>query len=264
MMSSKELLNSTVSIATEVGAFIRKERSRFSWDHVTYKAQNDMVSYVDKEAEKQLVEALSRLLPSAGFITEEKTTEQRDAEYRWIVDPLDGTTNFIHGIPCYSVSIALAKGKEIVLGVIYEVSRDESFSAYKGYGAQLNGESIQVSRRNSLRDSLFITGLPVSRFAQKENYLAIIPELMERTHGLRRLGSAATDLAYVACGRAEGFYECNLNPWDVAAGALIVQEAGGTVTDFKGSDDYLFGKEIVAGCAVQSDLLSIIQKHWNK
>ncbi len=251
------------AISAEVADFIRGEHSKFDLSRAEIKGKNDLVSYVDKQSEHMLVEQLSRVMSHAGFLTEEKTVQQTDAEFQWIIDPLDGTTNFIHGIPAFSVSIALAHEGEIVAGVVHEVTRDECFNAWKGGGAFLGDTPIKVSNVSKLSDGLFITGLPVQGFDQKQGYLRILSDLMEDSHGVRRLGSAATDLAYVACGRAEGFYECNLNPWDVAAGALILQEAGGIVTDFRGGNDYLHGREIVGASAVHPELLAVIQKNWN-
>lgn len=234
------------AIVTETAHYIKEQRKGFSYDQVSDKGLNQLVSYVDIEAEKQLVNGLSKLVPEAGFITEENTSDVGRQTYNWIIDPLDGTTNFIHNIPVYSVSVALALGNEILAGAVYEIGRDELFAAYKGGGAWLNGLQIKVSDTQSLEHALMATGFPYYDFEQMESYLQVLRQLMQKTHGLRRMGSAAVDLAYVACGRFEGFFEYGLNAWDVAAGVLLVKEAGGTVTDFKGGEDYLFGKSIVA------------------
>ncbi len=262
-MNLKNTVQLMKAISAEVADFIRAEHSKFDSSKAEIKGKNDLVSYVDKQSERMLVEQLGKMMPQAGFLTEEKTVEQTEAEFQWIIDPLDGTTNFIHGIPAFSVSIALAYHSEVVAGVVHEVTRDECFNAWKGGGAFLGDTPISVSSVSKLSDGLFITGLPVQGFDRKQGYLQILSELMECSHGVRRLGSAATDLAYVACGRSEGFYECNLNPWDVAAGALILQEAGGIVTDFQGGDNFLHGREIVGACAVHPELLAVIQKNWN-
>jgi myo-inositol-1(or 4)-monophosphatase len=164
----------------------------------------------------------------------------------WIIDPLDGTTNFIHGVPVYSISIALMEGPELILGVIYEINLKECFYTWKGSPSYLNGLEINVSVTDKVRDSLFATGFPYYDYGRLDPYLHFFRYLMENSHGLRRLGSAAADLAYVACGRFDGFYEYGLSPWDVAAGALIVKNAGGAVSDFNGKDDFIFGKEIIA------------------
>lgn len=247
------LCQDVCSLGKTVGAFIRAERSKFSVDRVEVKGKNDFVSYVDKTSEQQLVEGLSKLLPGAGFIAEEGTSTIKSEEYNWIIDPLDGTTNFIHGIPCFSISIGLLRKDTLVMGMIYEINNDECFYAWEGSKAYLNGKEISVSKAPKLADSLIATGFPYYDYSKLNAYMELFGHFMRHTHGLRRLGSAATDLAYVACGRFEGFYEYSLHPWDVAAGAFIVQQAGGKVTDFKGGDNYLFGKEIVAGNALCFD-----------
>ncbi|MDO9552754.1 inositol monophosphatase family protein [Rhodonellum sp.] len=245
-MDLSEILDKTKKVAIEAGAFIRKERQFFDLKRLEYKGLNDLVSYVDKEAEKMIVENLSKILPEAGFITEEGTDSTVGLDYTWIIDPLDGTTNFIHGFPLFCVSIGLQKGDEIVLGVVYEINFHECFYALKGQGAFCNDTPIKVSSAPDLASSLIATGFPYSAFDQIDWYLGVLKSLMKQTHGLRRLGSAAIDLCYVACGRADGYFEYNLNSYDVAAGALIVQEAGGTVTDFSKGKNYIYGREIIA------------------
>lgn len=238
------LLGKVISTARDTGAWIRTERESFTPDKVEIKGLNDLVSYVDKGAEQRIVTELSGHFP-AGFIVEENTLSHKST-YNWIVDPLDGTTNYIHGIPCYAISIALEHEGEIILGVVYEVTRDECFFATKDRGAYLNSTAIRVSKTPNLSESLIATGFPIYNFSRVEQYLATLRLLMEKTHGLRRIGSAATDLCYVACGRVDAFFEYNLNPWDVAAGALIVKEAGGSICDFSGGNNWLNGKEIIA------------------
>ncbi len=262
-MNIPHVIDEVASLSRSVGKFILEERSGFSQEKVEFKkSSSDLVSYVDKTAEEKLVAGLKDLIPKAGFLTEESTVEQKKEEYTWIIDPLDGTTNFVHGIPVFAVSVGLLHHEKVVGGVVYEINRDECFYASEGNGAFLNGAPINVSRAETIEESLFSTGFPYYNFEKLEEYLAILNQLMKNSHGLRRMGSAATDLAYVACGRFEAFFEYNLNPWDVAAGIIIIQEAGGEVTDFKGGDDFLFGREIVAGGPVQKELLSIIQNFW--
>lgn len=241
------LCQDVCTVSKEVGQFIRNERLKFSGDNVEVKGKNDFVSYVDKTSEKKLVSHLSKLLPESGFITEEGTSTKKGEIYNWIIDPLDGTTNFIHGIPCFAISIALTCNSELVLGVIYEINLDECFYAWENSKAFLNGKEIEVSKASKLSDSLIATGFPYHDYSNINEYMSVFTHFMKNTHGLRRLGSAATDLAYVACGRFEGFYEYGLQSWDVAAGAFIVQQAGGKVTDFRGENNFIFGKEIVAG-----------------
>lgn len=253
----------TIDLSREVGAYIRQEANGFDHHIVEEKGLNDLVSYVDKTAEEKIVKGLREILPEAGFITEEGTAGYSKEEYRWVVDPLDGTTNFTHGLPVYAVSIALMHREELVVGVVYEINKDEMFWAAKGSGAWLNDEPIKVSNRTKLSESLLATGFPYYNFEQMSAYLKILNEFMQSTHGLRRMGSAAVDLAYVACGRFEGFFEYNLNAWDVAAGSLIVIEAGGEVTDFKLGSNFMFDREIIAGGNVLKEMQTIIAKYWN-
>ncbi|GAB3650432.1 inositol monophosphatase family protein [Echinicola sediminis] len=262
-MELKALLEKTILIAKEAGAFIRRERQNFDLNNVEHKGFNDLVSYVDKEAEKIVVEGLKKILPEAGFITEEGTENKQAEVYNWIVDPLDGTTNFVHGIPVFSVSIALMKDGEIVLGVVYEVNNNECFYATKGGGAYCNDTKITVSSAPDLASSLVATGFPYYDFNHIDTYLSVLKHIMKNSHGIRRIGSAAVDLCYVASGRVESFFEYNLNSYDVAGGVIIVQEAGGKVTDFKGGDDYVFGREIIASNTVTHDeLLGEIKSVW--
>lgn len=232
-----ELLSKTT------GAFILRQRERVT---VETKSYNNFVTQVDRASEKMLVEGLRQLLPEAGFITEENTATEQ-AEYRWVIDPLDGTTNFIHGVPCFCTSVALLHHDEPILGVIYEVNLDECFSAFRKGGAYCNGKSIRVSNAQTLPESLLATGFPYYDYGRMKPYLDLFADLMQNSRGLRRLGSAATDMAYVACGRFEAFYEYGLHPWDVAAGIILVKEAGGEVCDFKGESNYLFGTDIICG-----------------
>lgn len=245
-MDLEALCKNANELVKEVGSFIRNEVKKIKLQDIETKGEHDLVTYVDKTSEKMLVEGLLKLLPESGFIVEENTVKQKDSKYTWIVDPLDGTTNFIHSIPCFSISVALNEGKETILGIVYEVNMDECFYAWKGGQAYLNEEKISVSSQNNMDLSLIATGFPYNDFSLLEKYLDFFKELMVSTRGVRRLGSAAVDLAYVASGRFEAFYEYSLNPWDVAAGAFIVKQAGGIVTDFKGEDDYIFGEQIIA------------------
>lgn len=264
MSELKDVVKAVIALTSEVGEYIRAESKVFKTSDVEFKGLNDLVSYVDKQAEEKLVAGCRKIMPEAGFITEEGTDTTRKDEFNWIIDPLDGTTNFTHGLPIYAISLALMQHDKIVLGVIYEINRDECFSAVEGGKAFCNGERIEVSKSDDLGNSLLATGFPYYDFGHMTKYLNILNECMQHTHGLRRLGSAATDLAYVACGRFEGFFEYNLKPWDVAAGIIILQEAGGVVSDFNGGDDFIFGGEIVAAGPVHQKLLSVIQKHWKE
>ena len=262
MMKLQEILKSTEEIARETGSYIREQRSSLRGEDIRSKGIHDYVTRVDKESEQRLVRRLSALLRGSGFLTEEKTTDQVEAAYTWIIDPLDGTTNFIHGSPPYAVSIALQYRGQTVLGVVYEITMDELFSASEEEPARLNGEEIRVSRASSLQEVLLATGFPFINFDRLDPYMNALKRFMAETQGVRRLGSAATDLAWVACGRYDAFYEYNLNPWDVAAGAYLVEKAGGVASDFRGGKDYLFGKEMVAAAPdVYRDIAAIIREY---
>jgi myo-inositol-1(or 4)-monophosphatase len=263
-MDLEQLTQQTIELVRKASSFIQQEAALFSRDKIEYKDLNNLVSYVDKEAEKMLVAGLKIILPEASFITEEGTTGQEPdpTALNWIIDPLDGTTNFIHGIPVYCVSVGLARGKELLVGVIHEPSLDEMFYAWQGGGAWCNGKPMKVSNVGSLADSLIATGFPYARFEKQKRYMYILELLMQKTHGIRRMGAAAVDLAYVAAGRFDGFYEYNLNSWDMAAGVLMIKEGGGTVTDFSGGDNYLFGGDIVAASGGHKELVEVIRENF--
>ncbi|GAA4436865.1 inositol monophosphatase family protein [Ravibacter arvi] len=263
-MNLEIITRQVMEIVREASDFIQREALSFAAEKIEYKDFNNLVSYVDKEAEKLLVSRLRLVLPEAGFITEEGTTgEPGDPEaLNWIIDPLDGTTNFIHRLPVYCVSVGLAQGKNPILGVIHEPNLDEMFYGWKGGGAWCNGTRLAVSTVQKLSDSLLATGFPYHKFEKHHLYMEILGLLMQKTHGIRRLGAAAVDLAYVAAGRFEGFYEYNLHAWDMAAGVLLVMEAGGKVTDFSGADNFLFGGDIIACAAPHQELLDVISSHF--
>jgi len=243
-MDLKKITNSVLTIAKEAGYYIRSQKN--SIKQIQTKGIHNYVTEVDKNSEQFLTEQLTRLLDDSGFIAEEGTNNKKSDTYNWIIDPLDGTTNFIHGLMPVAVSIALMYKEELLVGVIYEIGADETFWAYKNGGAYLNKDKIQVTNTHKLDDTLLATGFPFYDYKLLDKYMELLKHFMQTSHGLRRLGSAATDLAYVACGRFDGFFEYSLNAWDVAAGALIVKEAGGKVVDFRGEDNWLFGKEIIA------------------
>ena len=246
MMNLQDICKAMEVVAQKAGQFIRNERLKITNDDIELKGKASLVTYVDKNAEKMIVSELKKLIPEAGFITEEGTASEDGEQLKWVIDPLDGTTNFIHGLFPHSVSIALIDGDEPVVGVVYEIGQDELFSAWKGGGAYLNGEPISVSKSSTHEDVLLATGFPYYNFEKLNEYLKVLEFFMIETRGMRRMGSAAVDLVYVACGRFDGFFEHALHSWDVAAGIIILKEAGGKVCDFKGGTNYLFGKEIVA------------------
>ncbi|HZH67664.1 MAG TPA: inositol monophosphatase family protein [Chitinophagales bacterium] len=263
MMLNDYFAESVKHVAVKAAEFIEENFGAVRQSDIVTKDLNSLVSYVDVGAEKIIIEGLSKILPDSTFLAEEGGGgEQTEGDVRWIVDPLDGTTNFLHQIPVFAVSIALQVKGEIVFGLVYEVNRKECFHAIKGKGAFLNNEPIKP-KEPELSDAMIATGFPYYDFSKAEEYLRVINDIIRSTRGLRRMGAAAVDLAYVACGRFDGFFEYSLSPWDVAAGALIVQEAGSVVTDFKGGDDWLFGESIVAGSPqIHQGLLQLLIKHF--
>jgi myo-inositol-1(or 4)-monophosphatase len=264
-MDYKKKCEEVCMLAKEVGQFLKNEINRVKATDIETKGLHDFVTYVDKSSERLIVSKLAEIMPVAGFITEEKTVISEEKEYNWIVDPLDGTTNFIHGVPCYSISIALMHQTKVVLGVVYEINLDECFYAWENSPAFLNGKEIKVSDKNKISDALLATGFPYYDYSGLENYMKLFTYFLKNSHGIRRLGSAAVDLAYVACGRFEGFYEYGLRSWDVAAGSFIIQRAGGKVYDFSGGDNYIFGKEIVSSNSTLSEeLIGIVKSAFDK
>ncbi|WP_177603863.1 inositol monophosphatase family protein [uncultured Phocaeicola sp.] len=248
-------------LAVETGAFIRNERKKFSRDKVEKKHAHDYVSYVDKESERRIVSRLKELLPEAGFIAEEGTGSLTDETYCWVVDPLDGTTNFIHDNAPYCVSIALRNREEFLIGVVYEICRDECFWTYKGSPSFLNGNEIHVSAVSDPDDTFLALGFPYNVHDYKPTAIHLVNQCYGRISGLRLLGAAAAELCYVAAGRFDARIEAYLGPWDIAAGSLILLNAGGKITDFKGGNTYVSGHQIVASNGKIHDfLLDIIDK----
>lgn len=263
-MNYELLCTKVISIVRLTGNFIRKEALQFDVQKIEYKGLNDMVSYVDKTAEQKLVQNLEKLIPDAGFITEEKTINRTGKTYTWIIDPLDGTTNFIHGIPAYGISVALYEDGLPVIGVVYELNRGEMFYSYKGGPALMNKKEIKVSTNPDLKSSLLATGFPYYQFDKQPQYLKLLTEMMQKSHGVRRIGAAAIDLVYTACGRFDAFFEYNLQQWDFAAGCFIVQQAGGEVYDFAGGNDYFEKREILAtNGKLTAEMLTAIKQYFN-
>ncbi|MEO5909407.1 MAG: inositol monophosphatase family protein [Pelobium sp.] len=264
-MDYQNICQQVVEIAKFAGDFIKKESLSFTSSKIEYKGLNDMVSYVDKTAEKMIISELQKILPEAGFLAEEGTGNKTAAHLTWIIDPLDGTTNFIHGIPTYAVSIALKQDDELVIGVIYEINRDECFYAWKDSKAYLNGEIIKVSANENMGSSLIATGFPYYDFKRQKSYIDLFNEVMQKCHGLRRIGAASVDLAYTACGRFDAYFEYNLKPWDIAAGLLIVKQAGGEVFDFDGGNSPLETCDVVVtNGKISEELNNIIHSHFKK
>lgn len=260
MLDLEDLTMEVRALVLETGGFLREECQNFRRDRVEKKGAHDYVSYVDKESERRLVARLHELLPQAGFITEEGSASYASEQYCWVVDPLDGTTNFIHGNAPYCVSIGLRDDKELLLGVVYEVCRDECFWAWKGSPARLNGMEIRVSPVATLDDAFIQLGFPYQAERSRNFMVDIINRLYGRVGGLRVQGSAAAELCYIAAGRFEARIEAFLGPWDIAAGALILQQAGGRLSTFTGSCDFHSGKEVLAtNGKIHEDLLRIVQ-----
>ena len=301
--SYKNLCIDAIGVVREAAAYVRERHEQRKGLHVEKKGRQNFVTEVDKKAEQILVDGLTRVLPEAGFIAEEGTEARRGKTYNWIIDPIDGTTNFIHGVFPFAISVALsekraataeenkgdsetkkaandpheaADGKkngasephkavsethEVVAGVVYEFGLDELFHAWKGGGAWLNGDPIRVSDVPGVGHSLIATGFPYTNFTYMNQFMESVDYFMKNSNGLRRLGSAATDIAYVACGRFDGFFEYGLHPWDLAAGMLLVTEAGGRVSDFSGNGDPLFGQDFVcANGRIFEEFQGIIRK----
>jgi len=260
-----QLSHDLAALCRTTARFIRQEAATFDRRRIEHKGVHDLVSYVDQETERRLVAGLRQLLPAAGFITEEGTAgpDTRTEEFTWIIDPLDGTTNFVHGLPVYAISVALLHRQALVVGVVHEVNRDESFRAVRGGGAFCNEQPLRVTDVPDLNSALIATGFPYKDFGLMDRYLQVLGAFMGRSHGVRRLGSAAVDLAYVAAGRCEGFFEFNLNSYDVAAGILLVREAGGHVTAFLEDGDPLFGREVVASNGhLHAEMQQTIRELW--
>jgi myo-inositol-1(or 4)-monophosphatase len=244
------MINTAVKAARRAAAIIN--RASFDVDQlkVTHKNQNDFVTEVDQAAERAIIDVLKQAYPDHAILAEESGASSNlhdDNENVWLIDPLDGTTNFIHGFPQYCVSIALQQRGQITQAVVYDPTRNELFTASKGAGAFLNDKRIRVGKRDKLADALIGTGFPYSDLSGLDQYLKMFKLMTERCAGLRRPGSAALDLAYVAAGRLDGFFEKNLKPWDMAAGTLLITEAGGIVANFSGEADYLYKGDVLAG-----------------
>nr|WP_315239793.1 inositol monophosphatase family protein [uncultured Albidiferax sp.] len=258
------MLNVAVKAAREAGKLINRAALDVEAVRINQKQINDFVTEVDQAAEKVIIETLTTAYPGHGILAEESGSEfgAKDSEFVWIIDPLDGTTNFIHGFPFYCVSIALAVQGKIEQAVVFDPTRNDLFTATKGRGAYMNERRIRVSKRVRLNECLISTGFPFRPGDNFKNYLGMMSDLMPKLAGIRRPGAAALDMAYVAAGFTDGFFESGLNPWDVAAGSLLVTEAGGLVGNFTGEADFLEQKECMAGNPrVYGQLVSVLGKY---
>lgn len=255
------MLNIAIRAAHQAGDFIVRKINKLPDLKVEVKAQNDFVSEVDREAEARIIEHILKAYPDHGIVAEESGTIDGDSEFRWIIDPLDGTTNFLHGFPHYAVSIACEHRGRLTHGAIYDPFKQELFAASRGDGATLNNRRIRVAGKQSLDSTLLATGFPFRHQDQLDTFLKLFGAFFTRVRDVRRAGSAALDLAYVAAGRLDGYWEAGLNSWDLAAGALIVREAGGLATDYAGDQHFLENGQIVAANPrVTAEMLHIIQK----
>ena len=261
------MLNVAVKAARRAGAIINRATNDLDKLTVERKGPSDFVSEVDRAAENTIIDTIRESYPQHSILAEESgaSVASAESEYQWIIDPLDGTTNFLHGFPQYCVSIALSVKGVVSHGVIFDPTRNDLFTASRGGGAFLNERRIRVSKVINLKDGLIGTGFPYKEFDKFDKYLAMFKEITQKSAGIRRPGAAALDLAYVACGRFDGFWEMGLSPWDVAAGGLMILEAGGLITDFNGDGAYLESGSVVAGTPkLFPQLLQIVQAHHKK
>ena len=258
------MLNMAIKAARAAGAIINRAALDVEAVRVSTKQVNDFVTEVDQQAEQAIIETLLTAYPGHGILAEESGNEygNRNSDHIWIIDPLDGTTNFIHGFPVYCVSIALAVNGRVEQAVVYDPTRNDLFTATRGRGAFLNERRIRVSKRTMLRDTLITTGFPFRPGDNFKQYMAMLGDVMQRTSGVRRPGAAALDLAYVAAGFSDGFFETGLSIWDVAAGSLLVTEAGGLVGNFTGEADFLEQREILAATPrIYGQLVPVLAKY---
>jgi len=258
------MLNVAIKAARAAGSIINRAALDVEAVRISQKSINDFVTEVDHASENVIIETLSTAYPEHGFLAEESGSQhgKPDSDHIWIIDPLDGTTNFIHGFPVYCVSIALQVRGRIEQAVIYDPSRNDLFTATRGRGAFMNDRRIRVSKRHRLGECLISTGFPFRKVDDFNGYLRMMGDVMQRTAGLRRPGAAALDLAYVAAGFTDGFFETGLSPWDVAAGSLLVTEAGGLVGNFTGESDFLMQRECLAGNPrVYGQLVGLLGKY---
>lgn len=257
-MNTDKIIQAAREAALKAGRMLRENIGKSS--EISYKGTVDLVTNFDTQAQRMIFDHLSSCFPDHDYLAEEGLSQNKGAEFRWIIDPLDGTTNYAHHFPVFTVSIALERKGEVVLGLIYDPMREEMFSAVKGEGAFLNGEGIRVSAVDDLNRSLLATGFPYDIRASKVNNITHFNNFLTRVQGIRCCGSAAMDLCYVASGRFDGFWELKLSPWDMAAGALIVQEAGGLISDFQNGEFTIYGAEILASNGlIHQQIVEVLQ-----
>lgn len=255
------MLNVAIEAAREAGKFLKYNVGRVRTIEKKQGEERNLVSEIDKGSEERIIGIIRRHFPNHAILAEESGASTAASDYKWVIDPLDGTTNFLHGVPIFCVTIGIEYKGEIVAGVVYDPNLDELFTAEKGSGAYLNGKRLAVSTTSKLIESLLVTGFPYDIAQNPENAIGHFVNFLIEARGIRRLGSAALDLSYVAAGRFDGFWEVNLNPWDMAAGVLFVREAGGRVTDFAGAESSIYKKQVLASNGrIHEAMLQVLRK----
>ncbi len=255
------MLTTAIEAAKEAGKFLKYSVGRVKNIEMKQGEERNLVSEIDKGSEEKIIGIIKRRYPNHAILAEESGASDSSSDYKWVIDPLDGTTNFLHGLPIFCVTIGVEYKGEIVAGVVYDPNLDELFTAEKGSGAFLNGRRLKVSSASSLINCLLVTGFPYDIAQNPDNAIGHFVNFLVEGQGIRRLGSAALDLSYVAAGRFDGFWEVNLNPWDMAAGVLFVREAGGKVTDFVGGESTIYKKQVLATNGIIHDaMLNVLSK----
>ena len=258
------MLETAIKAAKSAAVILLENFGKISARDIREKNKNDFLTYVDEQAEQKIISVIKEKYPQHDILAEESGAQNQSSDFQWIIDPLDGTKNYISGIPIFGISIALKYKQDIILGVILDPLREELFWAEKTKGAYLNGNVIKVSGKRHLETCLLATGFPFKYKKFLHRYLTSFEQIFKNASGIRRMGAASIDLAYLAKGRFDGFWEIGLNPWDVAAGSLIVQEAGGTISDFWGTNNYLFsGYFLASNGLIHNQLLKLLQKQYS-
>ncbi len=259
------MLTTAIEAAKEAGKFLKYNVGRVRNVEIKQGEERNLVSEIDKGSEEKIISIIKRKYPSHAILAEESGASDSTSDYKWVIDPLDGTTNFLHGLPIFCVTIGIEFKGEIIAGVVYDPNLDELFTAQKGSGAFLNGKRLKVTSASKLIDSLLVTGFPYDIAQNPDNAIGHFVNFVVEGQGIRRLGSAALDLSYVAAGRFDGFWEVNLNPWDMAAGVLFVREAGGKVTDFSGGESTIYKKQVLATNGIIHDaMLNVLSRGFSR
>jgi myo-inositol-1(or 4)-monophosphatase len=255
------MLHIAVEAAKEAGRYLKYSVGKVKSIEMKQGEERNLVSEIDKTSEAKIISIIKRHYPNHAILAEESGASSASADYKWVIDPLDGTTNFLHGLPIFCVTIAIEYKAEIVAGVVYDPNLEELFTAEKGSGAYCNGKRMRVTQTSDLMSSLLVTGFPYDIAQNPDNAVGHFVNFLMEGQGLRRLGSAALDLSYIAAGRFDGFWEVNLNPWDMAAGVLFVHEAGGKVSDFSGVPSSIYNKQVLAtNGSIHDAMLQVLKK----